>query len=131
MIVPFAFILAFILSVGAILFVNFGLFDMMDSKFREHWISAWFQIFWPLMTAFHAPSATAALLSCWYASPPTSLDAIKLLGLYLLLILVGIEVALILDAGGLYLFATEFVVLSVIFLGLAHWRRMIGLRQES
>jgi hypothetical protein len=86
-IVPFAFVATYVLSVGAILLVNIGVFHIVDPKFRGTWIGAWLQIYWPLWAVFYAPSAMLALLASWYARPLTPRDAIKLLGSYLFLML--------------------------------------------
>ena len=40
-----------------------------------------------------APTAMLAMLACWYARPLAPRDAIKLLGSYLVLMLVAIQIA--------------------------------------
>jgi hypothetical protein len=37
-IVPFAFIAPYVLAVGATTFINIGVFDMVDPKFRGAWV---------------------------------------------------------------------------------------------
>ena len=130
-IVPLAFIATYVLTVGAILFVNIGVFHIVDSKFREMWIEAWLEIYWPLWVVFNAPSAMLALLACWYARPLMPTDAAELLGYYLALMIVAIEIALVLDAQPLFLVG-EFAGLSAIFLAIAHWKRTAnGVRHDS
>lgn len=121
-IVPFVFIVTYVLTVGAILFVNIGVFHIVDPKFRETWLEAWLEIYWPLWAVFFAPSAMLALLACRYARSLMPRDAAKLLGSYLVFILVAIEIAWVLDAQ-LLLLAGEFVGLSAIFLTTAYWKR--------
>ena len=120
--VPCAFIATYVLTVGAILFVNIGVFHMVDSKFREMWVEAWLQLYWPLWTASFAPSAMLALLACWYARPVTPRDAAALLGSYLALMIVAIQIAWLLDAQALLLVG-EFAGLGAIFLAMAHGKR--------
>ena len=120
--VPFAFVVTYVLGVGAIILVNIGVFHIVDPKFRHHWVSAWLELYWPLWTTFHAPTAISALLACWFSRPSTRKDAIRLLGLYLLLILFAVQVAWLLDAGVLYQLGA-FVLLSTIFFATAYWKR--------
>src|SRR5437660_12118763 len=70
-IVSFVFIAAYILTVGAVLLINIGVFHILDPKFRQMWVEPWLEIYWPLWTAFFAPSAIFALLACWYSHPST------------------------------------------------------------
>jgi hypothetical protein len=129
--VPFAFIATYVLTVGAILFVNIGVFHIVDPKFRKMWIEAWLEIYWPLWAVFYSPSAMLALLACWYARPLRPRDATALLGSYLALMIVAIEIAWVLDAHPLFLVG-DFVGLSVIFLAMAHWKRTAnGVRHNS
>ena len=99
---------------------------MEDPKFREMWVKAW-----PIRTAFYAPSAVLALLACWHSSPLMPRDAAALLGCYLALMVVAIEIAWVLDARPLFLVG-EFAGLSAIFLAMAHWKRKAnGIRHDS
>ena len=127
---PFAFIATYVLSVGAIVFANIGVFHMVDSKFREMWVEAWLELYWPLWTAFYAPSAMLALLACGYSRPLTPRDAASLLGYYLALMIIAIEIAFIIDAPPLFLVG-EFAGLSAIFLAMAHWKRTANARHDS
>lgn len=96
--VPFAFIATYTLCVGALTFLNIGAFDMVDAKFREMWVTAWLQIYWPLWTVFFAPSAICALLANWFSGATGRRDAVIMLGVFLGLILIAIEIQWTLDA---------------------------------
>jgi hypothetical protein len=130
-IVPIIFVATYVLTVAAILLVNIGVFHIVDPKFRQTWKEAWLEIYWPLWAVFFAPSAMLALLACWYARPLTPRGAIKLLGSYLVLMVVAIEIAWLLDAQ-LLLLAGEFAGLSLIFVATAHWKRKAsGVQHDS
>jgi hypothetical protein len=129
-IVPFAFVATYVLAVGAILFINIGVFHIVDPKFREMWIEPWLRMYWPLWTVFYAPSAMLALLACWYSRPLLPRHATVLLGFYLFLILVAIEIAFVLDAQPLFNVG-EFALLSVIFLAIAHWKAKQAYRRPA
>jgi len=94
--VPIAFLAAYAATVGAVSFVNIAAFDLIDSKFREAWVSAWLQIYWPLWTVFFSPAAVTALLACWYSRVSGS-GAAKLLGAFLLIIIIAMEVTVLMD----------------------------------
>jgi hypothetical protein len=127
--VPFAFIAAYILAVGAILFVNIGVFHMVDPKFHHHWVNAWLEFYWPLWTTFFAPSAIFALVACWFSRPLNPRDAAALLGVYLLLVLFMLEVAWALDLR-LASVVGEFV-LGAIFMGAAYWKRTLNVEDRD
>jgi hypothetical protein len=119
---PFAFVMAYVFGVGALTLVNIGVFHLVDPKFREHWVSAWLKMYWPLWTTFFAPSAISALLACWFSRPSTQIDAIRLLGLCLFLILLTVQIELIIDAS-LYFVFGAFALLSTIFLVVSSRKR--------
>jgi hypothetical protein len=126
LVVPFAFIAAYVVAVGAITFVNIGVFDMADPKFRNAWVESWLALYWPLWTALFAPAAISALLSCWFSRPLTREDAMALLGVCLLLILVAIEVGWALDRyAGFWFLVGEFALLTAIFFGMACVKRAV------
>jgi hypothetical protein len=105
--------------------------DIVAPKFRKMWIEAWLEIYWPLWAVSYTQSAMLALLACWYSRPLTPKGATELLGSYLVLILIAIEIAFVLDAHPLFL-AGEFAGLSVIFIAIAHWKRTAnGLQNDS
>jgi hypothetical protein len=116
--------------VGAITFINIGVFHLVDPKFREMWVKPWLELFWPLWTIFFAPSAISALLACWFSRPSTWRNATALLGVYLFLMLVAIEIAWALDVQFLFLVG-EFALLSMIFLTIAHWKSKQAYRRPS
>jgi hypothetical protein len=120
--VPSAFVVAYVLGVGAILLVNIGVLQHVDPKFRVNWVSAWRDLFWPLWTIFYSPTAASALLACWFSRPSTRKSAISLLGLYLILILVAIQIAWVIDANLSYVLGA-FVLLGAIFFAMAGWKR--------
>jgi len=96
--VPIAFIATYALGVGALTFLNIGAFDMVVAKFREMWVTAWLQIYWPLWTVFFASSAICALLATWFSGATRRRDAIIMLGVFLGLILIATEIEWTLDA---------------------------------
>jgi hypothetical protein len=92
-IVPFAFIAAYVLAVGAFTFIGIAAFDMIDVKFRQAPLSAWLEVSWPAATVLYVPSVISALLACWFSRPSTRRDATALLGVYLFLIVVAMWAA--------------------------------------
>jgi hypothetical protein len=80
-VVPFTFIATYALGVGALTLLNIGALDMGDPKFREEWLKAWLEIYWPLWTVFFAPSALCALLATWFSGATERRDAVTTPGL--------------------------------------------------
>jgi hypothetical protein len=120
-VVPFAFIAVYVMAVGAVTFINISVFHLADSKFGAMWVEPWL-FYWPLWTVFFAPSAISALLACWFSRPSRRRDATVLLAAFLFLILVAIEIGWALD-GGLFFLVGAFVLLTVLFLAMAYWKR--------
>ena len=123
-VVPFAFIAAYVLAVGAITFINIGVFDMVDPKFRGVWVKYWLDLDWPLGTILFAPSGISALLACWFSHPLTRRDATALLGVYLFLILVTIGATSALGGLGVWFLVGELALLSTIFFATAYVKRL-------
>jgi hypothetical protein len=69
-------------------------------------------------------------VSCWFSRPSTWRNATALLGVYLFLMLVAIEIAWALDVQFLFLVG-EFALLSMIFLTIAHWKSKQAYRRPS
>jgi hypothetical protein len=128
-IVPFAFIAAYVLVVGAITFIDVVVFDRVDVKWRQAPICAWLDIYWPLVTVVYVPSVVSALLACWFSRPSTWRDATVLLGVYLFLILVAIGAvsALDLHVGFWFLVALP----STIFFAMALVKRVAQGQQRE
>ena len=123
LVVPFAFVATYALGVGAVTFLNVAVFDMADPKFRELWIKSWLEIYWPLWSAFFAPSAIFALLATWLSRLTKGKEAAVLLGAFLLLILAAIEIAWVLDPyigrKGPWFPLGAFAFLSTVFVAIA------------
>jgi hypothetical protein len=125
-IVPFAFIAAYVLALGAISFVIIGVFGMVDVMFRAAWVSAWLELDWPLWTILFAPSAISALLACWFSRPSVRRDAAMLLGVYLLLILAAMGAVGVLAHVGIrgpWFLVGGLALLSSIFFAMALVKR--------
>src|SRR5262245_31772482 len=118
-VVPFAFIAAYALGVGALTLLNIGVFDMADPKFREKWVESWLEIYWPLWTIFFAPSAICALLATWFSRATGRRDAARMLGVCFVLILVAIEIAWALDSYGPRALLGAIAIPSSIFFAIA------------
>ena len=122
LVVPFAFVATYALGVGAVTFLNVAVFDMADPKFRELWIKSWLEIYWPLWSAFFAPSAIFALLATWLSRLTKGKEAAVLLGAFLLLILAAID-AWVLDPyigrKGPWFLLGAFAFLSTVFVAIA------------
>src|SRR5215470_17947105 len=56
-IVPFAFIAAYVLAVGTLTFIDVVVFGRVDVKWRQAPVSAWLNVYWPLVTVVNVPSA--------------------------------------------------------------------------
>jgi hypothetical protein len=127
-VVPFAFIATYVLGVGALTLFSIGALDMVDPKFREKWVMAWLEIYWPLWTVFFAPSAICALFATWFSRATERRDAATMLGSFLALILMAIEIEWALDRYigqyGFWTFVVAFAILSAIFLAIARVARM-------
>jgi len=121
--VPFAFIAAYVLAMGASTFISIRVFDMVDPKFRAVWVKYWLDLAWPGETIAFAPSAICALLACWFSRPLTQRDATALLGVYLFLIIfvpIGVKWALGPYIGqGLWFLVGVVALLSTIFFAMA------------
>jgi hypothetical protein len=128
-IVPFVFIAAYVLAVGAITFIDVVVFDRVDVKFRQAPVRAWLDVYWPLATVVYVPSVVSALLACWFSRPSTWRDATVLLGVYLFLILVAVGAASALDlhVGFWFLVALP----STIFFAMAFVKRVAQGRQQG
>ena len=123
-VVPFAFIAAYFLAMGASTFISIRVFDMVDPKFRAVWVMYWLDLAWPAATIVSAPSAVCALLACRFSRPLTRRDATALLGVYLFLIIfvpIGLQWAL-----GPYIEPGLWVLalLSTIFFAMAYVKRV-------
>jgi hypothetical protein len=131
LVVPFAFIAAYIVAVGAITFINIRVFGIVDPKFSQAWLNAWLELYWPFWTVGFTPSAISALVACWLSRPLTWRDATTTLGVYLFLILVVIEAGWVLDPyitkvlgnQGFWFLIGAFAVLSTIFFAMAFMKR--------
>src|SRR5262249_3141216 len=134
-VVPFAFIAAYVLAMGASTFISIGVFDMVDPKFRGVWVKYWLDLAWPLETIFFAPSAICALLACWFSRPLTRRDATALLGVYLFLIIfvpIGATWALGPYLGqGFWFLVGELALLSTIFFAMAYVKRVAKSEQHD
>jgi hypothetical protein len=127
-VVPFALIVAYVLGVGALTLLTIVVFDMGDPKFREEWLKSWLEIYWPLWTIFFAPSAICALLATWFSGATERRDAVMMLGVFLVLILITIEIGSVLDPYigryGFWSLLGEFAILSAIFFAIAQVARV-------
>ena len=65
-VVPFGFIGAYLLGVGALTLINVRALEISDPKFN--WLDFWLIIYWPFWTIIFAPSASSALLATWFSS---------------------------------------------------------------
>jgi hypothetical protein len=130
-VVPFAFVAAYVLVVGAITFINIDV--VVHPEWRQSWVGSWLEVWWPLWTVFFTPSAISALLACWFSRPLTRRDATALLGVYLLLILVMVGAAWALDLydgeQGFRFLIGQFAVLSTIFFATAY-RKRVAMREQ-
>lgn len=135
LVVPFAFVATYALGVGAVTFLNVAVFDMADPKFRELWIKSWLEIYWPLWSAFFAPSAIFALLATWLSRLTKGKEAAVLLGAFLLLILAAIEIAWVLDPyigrKGPWFPLGAFAFLSTVFVAIAMVARVRRRQDQS
>ena len=130
-VVPFAFIATYVFGLGALILLNVGAFDMVDPKFREEWLTTWLVIYWPLWTILFAPSAICALLATWFSRATEPRDAAIMLGVYVVLILVAIEIEWVFDPYiirgryGFWMYLLgAFAILSAIFLAIAQVARV-------
>jgi hypothetical protein len=118
-----SFIVTYPLGVGALTFLNIGVFDIGDPKFREVWLKFWLEVYWPLWTIFFAPSAICALLASWFSGVTQRRDAVVMLGVFFALILITIEIGWVFDPyigrHGFWPLLGAFVILSAIFFWLA------------
>ncbi len=134
-VVPFAFIAAYVLAMGASTFISIGVFDMVDPKFRAVWVKYWLDLAWPVETIAFAPSAICALLACWFSRPLTRRDATALLGVYLFLIIfvpIGLKWALDPYIGpGLWFLVGVLALLSTIFFAMAYVKRVAKGEQQD
>ena len=134
LVVPFAFVATYALGVGAVTFLNVAVFDMADPKFRELWIKSWLEIYWPLWSAFFAPSAIFALLATWLSRLTKGKEAAVLLGAFLLLILAAID-AWVLDPyigrKGPWFPLGAFAFLSTVFVAIAMVARVRRRQDQS
>jgi len=135
LVVPFAFVATYALGVGAVTFLNVAVFDMADPKFRELWIKSWLEIYWPLWSAFFAPSAIFALLATWLSRLTKGKEAAVLLGTFLLLILAAMEIAWVLDPyigrKGPWFPLGAFAFLSTVFVAIAMVARVRRRQDQS
>jgi hypothetical protein len=133
--VPFAFIAAYVLAMGASTFISIRVFDMVDPKFRAVWVKYWLDLAWPGETIAFAPSAICALLPCWFSRPLTQRDATALLGVYLFLIIfvpIGVKWALGPYIGqGLWFLVGVVALLSTIFFAMAYVKRIAKSEQHD
>jgi hypothetical protein len=120
-----------VMAVGTITFINISVFHLADPKFGEMSVEPWLELYWPLWTFFFAPSAISALLACWFSHPLTWRDATALLGVYLFLMLVAIEIGWALDPQQFLFLVGEFALLTMIFLVMAYWTRRQAHRRPS
>lgn len=98
-----AFLVAYVLVVGALAYVNVVMFQRGELDASLYWL---------LWTIFYLPAAATALLAAWYSGLALR-SASALLGAFLALIFAAIEVWLLYDPH-LSLFV-ELVLLTVIF----------------
>jgi len=134
-VVPFAFIAAYVLAMGASTFISIAVFDVVDPKFRAVWVKYWLDLAWPVETIAFAPSAICALLACWFSRPLTQRDTMALLGAYLFLIIFvpfGVKWALGPHIGqGLWFLVGELALLSTIFFAMAYIKRVAKREQQD
>ena len=148
LVVPFAFVATYALGVGAVTFLNVTVFDMVDPKFHvpyapggrtrlgeELRMKSWLEIYWPLWSAFFAPSAIFALLATWLSRLTKGKEAAVLLGAFLLLILAAIEIAWVLDPyigrKGPWFPLGAFAFLSTVFVAIAMVARVRRRQDQS
>src|SRR5260370_41761190 len=74
-IVPFVFIAAYVLAVGAITFIDVVVFDRVDVKFRQPPVSALLDVYCPLVTVLYLPCVVSFSLACWFSCRSTWRDA--------------------------------------------------------
>jgi hypothetical protein len=88
-VVSFGFIGAYLLGVGALTLINVRALEMADPKFN--WLDFWLIIYWPLWTIIFARSASFALLATRFSRATEQRGAAMMLGAFLVLILIAIE----------------------------------------
>jgi hypothetical protein len=115
------FLAAYVLAVGALIYVNVVVFGLGDSKFSHALVQAWLEVYWPLWTIVYSPAAATALLAAWYSRLPLR-NVWVLLGLFLALIAVAMEVAFVYDVH-LLVIVGELTLLTVIFFLIARMCR--------
>lgn len=115
MLTSIAFIAAYILGTGALMYVNTTWFALGDVKFgRDGW-----QLYGPLWAVFYSPVAVSALVVIAKARRPIE-DAPALPWVFLLAILAAMEVSFVPDAN-LVVLVTEWVALTVVFCVARDW----------
>ena len=123
-VVPFGFIGAYLSGVGALTLINVRALEA-DPKFN--WLDLWLIIYWPFWTIIFAPSASSALLATWFSRATERRGAAMMLGAFLILILIAIEMAGALDPKGRHSFWPHlgaFAILSAIFFAIAQVARV-------
>jgi hypothetical protein len=107
-----AFVAAYMLLFGALLYANFGLFSPPGGR-----LGLW-QTYWAAYSVFYSPAAIAALLAAWYSrlSPQS---AAVLLGVFAALICAVFQWTLLQRTGGGALLIGELVTLTVVFFATA------------
>jgi hypothetical protein len=103
-----AFIAAYILLVGALVYASFGLFDPFLRR-----VGLW-QIFWSGYAIVYSPAAAAALLAAWYSRLSPRGTSV-LLAVFMALTCVVIQWTLLQKTGGGSLLIGELGMLSVVF----------------
>ena len=130
-VVPFGFVGAYVLGVGALTLINVRALATADPKFNM--LDFWLIIYWPFWTIIFAPSASSALLATWFSRATERRGAAIMLAAFLVLILIAIEMVETLDPKGRHSFWPHlgaFAILSAIFFAIAQFARIRGANER-